>query len=171
MAEIGANEVKLYYNDYGIENRGAKADAVLQLVSSLRKRGIRIDGVDLESHFIVGETPSLPGQLSTKQAYVKANLDVVITELDIRFAEAPYYTASVQQQQQASGYHTTVESCLSASPRCIGVTVWDFDDTYSWVPGTFPGQGGADLFNATLQAKPAYYAVAEALEGKSCSVC
>lgn len=170
LAEIGANDVKLYYNDYGIENPGPKADGVLQLVSGLRERGIRIDGIGLESHFIVGETPSLADQLSTKKSFIQANLDVAITELDIRFSEAPYYTAA-GQQQQATDYYTSVASCMEAGPRCIGITVWDFDDAYSWVPGTFPGQGGADLFNGTLQAKPAYYAVAEALGGESCSVC
>ncbi|KAJ5681457.1 Endo-1-4-beta-xylanase D [Penicillium maclennaniae] len=170
LAEIGAHDVKLYYNDYGIENPGTKADAVLGLVSNLRKRGIRIDGVGLESHFIVGETPSLADQLSTKKAYIKANLDVAVTELDVRVAEAPFYTESVQQQQ-AADYYTSVTSCMQAGPRCIGVVVWDFDDAYSWVPGTFGGQGAADLFNSTLQAKPAYYAVAEALQGKACSVC
>ncbi|KAJ5635839.1 Endo-1-4-beta-xylanase D [Penicillium longicatenatum] len=170
LAEIGAHDVKLYYNDYGIENPGTKADSVLDLVHELRKRGIRIDGVGLESHFIVGETPSLADQVSTKKAFIKADLDVVITELDIRFSEAPYYTAAVQQQQ-ATDYYTSVSSCIDAGPRCVGIVVWDFDDAYSWVPSTFSGQGGADLFNDTLQAKPAFYSVAEALEGKTCSVC
>jgi endo-1,4-beta-xylanase len=170
LAEIGANDVKRFYNDYGIENPGTKADAALQLVSELRKRHTRIDGVDLESHFIVSETPSLADQLSTKQSYIHAGLDVAITELDIRFSEAPFYSAA-GQQQQAADYYTSVTSCVQAGPRCIGAVVWDFDDAYSWVPSTFAGQGGATLFNSTLQAKPAYYAVAEALEGKACSVC
>lgn len=170
LAEIGAHDVKLYYNDYGIENQGTKATAVLQLVSNLRSRGIRIDGVGLESHFIVGETPSFADQLATKQAYIKANLEVAVTELDVRFAQAPYYDAA-GQKQQAADYYSSVASCMNAGPRCIGIVVWDFDDAYSWVPGAFAGQGGACLFNNTLEAKPAYYAVAEALEGKPCSVC
>nr|ACP27611.1 endo-1,4-beta-xylanase [Penicillium canescens] len=170
LAQIGANDVKLYYNDYGIENPGTKSTAVLQLVSNLRKRGIRIDGVGLESHFIVGETPSLADQLATKQAYIKANLDVAVTELDVRFSTVPYYTAAAQKQQ-AEDYYVSVASCMNAGPRCIGVVVWDFDDAYSWVPSAFAGQGGACLFNNTLEAKPAYYAVADALEGKPCSVC
>ncbi|KAJ5753765.1 Glycoside hydrolase superfamily [Penicillium nucicola] len=170
LAQIGAQHVKLYYNDYGIENPGTKADAVIGLVQKLRKRGIRIDGVGLESHFIVGETPSLADQLTTKKAYIKADLDVVVTELDIRFAEEPYYTLNAQKQQ-AADYYTSVQSCLQAGRRCLGVVVWDFDDAYSWVPGAFAGQGGATLFNDTLQAKPAYYAVAEALQGKKCTVC
>ncbi|KAH3007743.1 hypothetical protein KXW60_002666 [Aspergillus fumigatus] len=133
LAQIHANQVKLYYNDYGIENPGPKADAVLKLVAELRKRGIRIDGVGLESHFIVGETPSLADQLATKKAYIEAGLEVAITELDVRFSQAPFYTAEAQKQQ-AADYYASVASCKHAGPRCVGVVVWDFDDAYSWIP-------------------------------------
>ncbi|CAI7589643.1 unnamed protein product [Penicillium viridicatum] len=170
LSQIGANDVQLYYNDYGIENPGTKADAVLGLVKNLRKRGICIDGIGLESHFIVGQTPSLADQLATKKAYIKADLDVAVTELDILFAEEPYYTADAQKQQ-AADYYLTVQSCLQAGRRCLGVVVWDFYDKFSWVSETFAGQGGATSFNYTLVAKPAYYAVAEALQGKMCTVC
>ena len=46
--------VKLYYNDYNIESPGAKTTAAQNLVKALKGRGIQIDGVGLESHFIVG---------------------------------------------------------------------------------------------------------------------
>ena len=46
--------VKLYYNDYNIENPGAKATAAEGIVTELKSRGIQIDGVGLESHFIAG---------------------------------------------------------------------------------------------------------------------
>ena len=48
-------KVKLYYNDYNIENPGAKATATQNLVKELKARKIQIDGVGLESHFIAGE--------------------------------------------------------------------------------------------------------------------
>lgn len=46
--------VKLYYNDYNIEYPGNKSTAAQNLVKELKGRGIQIDGVGLESHFIVG---------------------------------------------------------------------------------------------------------------------
>lgn len=70
--------------------------------------------------------------------------------------------------------------------RCKGITVWDFDDEvsspdvhhkllhkltsskYSWVPSAFPGQGAADIYNGDLSRKPAYQAIANALNGKAC---
>jgi endo-1,4-beta-xylanase len=46
--------VKLYYNDYNIESPSDKTTAALNLVKELKSRGIKIDGVGLESHFIAG---------------------------------------------------------------------------------------------------------------------
>ena len=47
-------KVKLYYNDYNIEYPRAKSTAAQDLVKQLKSRGIQIDGVGLESHFIEG---------------------------------------------------------------------------------------------------------------------
>lgn len=167
--EMTGKDIKLYYNDYGLENPGNKTTAAYNLVKELQARKIRIDGVGLESHFEVGGTPSVADQVAAKNGFVKLGLEVAVTELDIRFTAAPFYTAA-GEAQQAQDYYTTVQSCMEVK-KCIGVTVWDFDDKYSWVPGTFTGQGGADLYNATLQRKPAYYAVAEAIQGIPCTVC
>lgn len=163
-------DIKLYYNDYGIENPGEKTTAAVALLKDLQERGIRIDGVGFESHFEVGGTPSTADQLAAMQPYIDLGLDVVQTELDIRFTAAPYYTAA-GQAQQARDYYSSVAACVQAGPKCIGTTLWDFDDYYSWVPSAFAGQGGADIYNNTLERKPAYYAIAEALQGLPCSVC
>jgi endo-1,4-beta-xylanase len=47
---------------------------------------------------------------------------------------------------------------------CIGMTVWDFYDPFSWVPGVFAGQGSADLYFANFTKHPAYYGVVDALK-------
>jgi endo-1,4-beta-xylanase len=83
---------------------------------------------------------------------------------------APYYTAA-GEATQAQNYYDSVASCMQVGRRCRGITVWDFDDKYSWVPSAFAGQGGADIYNETLERKPAYYAIAEAITGVSCTVC
>ena len=76
-----------------------------------------------------------------------------------------------EEKQQVADYYSSVKSCVNVK-RCIGVTVWDFDDTYSWVPGTFPGQGYADIFlqpkgsDHPLKKKAAYDGCLEALQGQ-----
>jgi len=48
-------KAKLYYNDYNIESVGPKSNAVREnIVKPLKKAGIKIDGVGLQSHFVVG---------------------------------------------------------------------------------------------------------------------
>lgn len=167
--EATGKDIKLFYNDYGIEDTGNKTQATYGLIKQMQSRGIRIDGVGLESHFEVGGTPSLEEQVTAKQGYVALGLEVAITELDIRFVEANATNATAFALQ-AQNYYDTVSSCVQVD-GCIGITVWDFDDQYSWIPGTFPGQGAADLYNADFTRKPAYYAVGEALQGVPCSVC
>ena len=46
---------------------------------------------------------------------------------------------------------------LVAAPRCsLSVTVWGFTDKYQWVPGVFPGEGSAALWDENFRPKPAY---------------
>jgi hypothetical protein len=53
-----------------------------------------------------------------------------------------------------------------AVARCVGITIWDYTDKYSWVPGTFNGQGSALPWDENLNKKPSVYdAIATALGG------
>lgn len=116
--------VKLYYNDYNIEYAGNKSTAAQTLVSELKARGIQIDGVGLESHFIAGETPSQADQEANMNAFTALDVDVVITELDVRLPALPPNATS--EAQQVSDYYNSVAACANVE-RCVGITVWDFD--------------------------------------------
>ena len=116
---ITGKDIKLYYNDFNIENPSNKTTAAYGLVKELQRRNIRIDGVGLESHFIVGETPSLADQVAAKKGFLDLGIDVAVTELDVRFTAEPFYSAA-GQAQQAQDYYTSVQSCVEVGPRCIG---------------------------------------------------
>ncbi|HTZ68281.1 MAG TPA: endo-1,4-beta-xylanase, partial [Roseiarcus sp.] len=45
-------DAKLYINDYGVETAGPKMRALYDLVASLKRDGVPIDGVGLQSHFV-----------------------------------------------------------------------------------------------------------------------
>lgn len=119
--------VRLYYNDYNIESAGPKADAARGLVSELAARGLRIDGVGLESHFVAGAAPSQADQEANMEAFVALGVDVAVTELDVRLPALPANATS--EAQQVSDYYSTVAACANVE-RCIGVTVWDFDGEF-----------------------------------------
>ena len=54
-----------------------------------------------------------------------------MTELDIRFVNASAADAG-GYAQQATDYYSAVSACMQVD-RCIAMTVWDFDDKYSYV--------------------------------------
>ncbi|EIN10037.1 endo-1,4-beta-xylanase C precursor [Punctularia strigosozonata HHB-11173 SS5] len=141
---------KLYINDYNIEGSGAKATAMLNLIKSLQSQGVPIDGVGFQCHFIVGE---LPSTLQTNiEAFTALGIELAITELDIRMT-LPATDALLEQQKQ--DYQTVIGAC-NAVEGCIGVTIWDYTDKYSWVPSTFSGQGAACPWDENFVRKPAY---------------
>jgi endo-1,4-beta-xylanase len=150
---------KLYLNDYNIEGENAKSNAMYSLVQSLLAQGVPINGVGLESHFIVGQVPS--SLLANMQRFAALGVDVAITELDDRI-QLPTSTATLNQQ--ATDFSTVVSDCLQVS-RCVGVSQWAVGDADSWIPGAFSGYGAATMFDQNYQPKPAYNAVVAALGG------
>ncbi|EJD00077.1 endo-1,4-beta xylanase [Fomitiporia mediterranea MF3/22] len=143
-------QTKLYINDYNIEGEGAKATAMINLVTQLKSDGVPVDGIGLQCHFIVGEVPTT--FQANMEAMTALGVEVAITELDIRMT-----LPSTDQllQQQATDYQNVIAAC-NAVEGCVGVTIWDYTDKYSWVPSTFPGQGAACPWDENLEKKPAY---------------
>ncbi|KAI0737567.1 endo-beta-1,4-glucanase [Daedaleopsis nitida] len=141
---------KLYINDFNIEGTGVKATAMKNLIRSLKQQGVPIDGVGLQAHFIVGEVPTTLVQ--NMQEFTALGVEVAITELDVRMT-LPETAALLAQQQR--DYQTVVAAC-QAVQGCVGITLWDFTDKFSWVPGTFAGQGAACPWDANLVRKPAF---------------
>lgn len=160
--------IRLYYNDYGIESPSKKTNAVYQLVRDLQYQGINI-AVGLESHFTVLDGNNYTSQTAVMSGLQNLGVTFAITELDVRFPSLPP-NATFSYEAQAYRYWESVTACMQHT-NCEGITVWDFDDQYSWIPQTFSGQGEADLYNADKTRKPAYYAVAQALQGQPCTVC
>ncbi|CAI7668139.1 unnamed protein product [Penicillium pancosmium] len=157
--------VKLYYNDYNIEYSGSKATGALNIVKLIQSYGVKINGVGLQGHFIVGSTPSQSSQASTMAAYTALGVEVAITELDIRMT-LPSTDALLAQQK--TDYSGTVAACV-ATKNCVGVTIWDWTDKYSWVPSTFSGQGAACPWDENYAKKPAYTGILTALGGTATS--
>jgi len=148
--------VKLYYNDFNTEGINNKSDALLEIVKGLKSKGL-IDGVGFQCHFIIGEVPT--DLAANFKRFNEAGVEVAITELDLR-TTLPVDEATVQQQ--AKDYQTVVDACESA-PNCVGITTWGITDLYSWIPGTFPGQGFGLLFDDSYNEKPSFFSTINAL--------
>lgn len=122
------SSAKLYYNDYNIEYSGDKATAAKAIVSRLKAAGVPIDGVGLQAHFEVGDTPDATDLASELASYTALGVEVAYTELDIRFTSLP--PTSDGLAQQSTDYASVTTACLNTD-GCVGITVWDFDDGVS----------------------------------------
>jgi endo-1,4-beta-xylanase len=153
-------EAKLYYNDYNIERPSGKADGAVRIVKMVQDAGLRIDGVGLQAHFVAHRSPSLDEQIAVMNAYGALGVETSYTELDVRI-QLPLNETNLEWQKAA--YRDAAGACAQAE-SCIGITLWDFYDAFSWVPYVFPGEGAPTLWFDDFTRHPAYYGVLAAFK-------
>ncbi|KAL2836927.1 putative endo-1,4-beta-xylanase [Aspergillus pseudoustus] len=146
-------DVKLYYNDYNLEYGGSKAAGAQRIVQLVQNAGVKIDGVGLQAHFEVGTVPSRSSLVSVLNGFIALGVEVAYTEADVRI-QLP--TSATTLAQQAVDFGNLVGSCVDTAPDCVGFTIWDWTDKYSWVPSTFSGYGAALPWDENYVKKPAY---------------
>lgn len=154
-------KAKLYLNDYNTEGIGPKSDAYYELVKSLKAQGVPIHGMGIQGHLALqyGFPTTLKENI---QRFADLGVDVSITELDIRM-QLP--VTEEKLATQATWYADVTKACLAVR-RCVGITLWDFSDKYSWIPGTFPGEGAAHPWDEDFNPKPAYHAIRRTLAAR-----
>ncbi|KAL4789308.1 putative endo-1,4-beta-xylanase [Aspergillus venezuelensis] len=145
-------DVKLYYNDYNLEYGSAKAAAGRAIVQLIQNAGVKIDGVGFQAHFGVGTVPSRSSLTSVLKSFTALGVEVAYTEADVRILLP---TTATTLAQQATDFENLVGSCVDTD-GCVGFTIWDWTDKYSWVPSTFSGYGAALPWDENLVKKPAY---------------
>jgi endo-1,4-beta-xylanase len=156
----------LFYNDYGLEAPGAKQDSAFALIQGMKARGVPVDGIGFQAHFLVnadgGGAPSRQTLLATFARFAALGLKIELTELDVRIPSPNPPAAALAAQSRV--YSDAVAACVETS-ACDAVLVWGLRDSESWVPGTFPGWGQPLLFDAGFGKKATYDAVRSALGG------
>lgn len=160
MADPGA---KLYYNDYGAETLGKKADAIYSMAKDFLARGVPLDGIGFQAHLILpmNNADVLASIEKNFARFAELGLDIEITELDIRLPDG----SEANFKLQADFYRKFVALCAK-QPKVRLIQTWGVTDKYSWIPRAFRGMGWALLWDDKLEKKPAYYSVMEALATK-----
>ncbi len=149
----------LYYNDFSNEDRGKKSEVSFRLLSDLKNTGVPIGGVGWQLHL----TPDFKIRNEHREnarRLVGLGLEISITELDVRVTLPE---GAEVEAQQASVYRDVASFCL-AQPNCRALILWGFTDKHSWIPGIFPGEGNALIFDANYRPKLAYRLLRGALE-------
>jgi endo-1,4-beta-xylanase len=158
----------LFYNEAEAEEVNRKSDAIYAMVRDLKRQGVPIDGIGLQTH--IGKPPPDIASISANIArFTALGLQVHITEMDVSLPVDASGNASVADlRQQANIYRQIAQACL-AHPGCTAIQTWGFTDKYSWIRSHSKKTRGAALpFDRNYQPKPAYEAMRNALtEGRS----
>jgi endo-1,4-beta-xylanase len=157
-------DAKLYYNDYGADGGGTKADSIYAMVADMKLRGIPIDGVGLQLHGSVASSLTGDDVALNIQRFAALGVEVVLSEMDLNLC----YGGTLDDQ--AVKFHDVVAACLG-QPNCPAATFWGITDKYSWLNYLDEGCAAGDtprplLWDDEYQKKPAYAGVLNALNGQ-----
>jgi endo-1,4-beta-xylanase len=161
-----ANGVKLFYNDYNIASGyglfAPKSQAVYDLLSDMRKRGIPVDGIGLQLHIDINYDLML-GVVHNLKRLAALGLTIHMTEIDVSCNAYPLpceQWTEKEETMQAEVYAALMQACLD-EPMCESFELWGFTDKYSW-------RGESQhplLYNADYSPKLAVTALADTLSG------
>jgi len=176
----GGQNVKLYLNQYGIENRGTWLTGSLRLLDYLNANNAPVDGVGIQGHITfedqnIREFGNAIDAIAAKQNRGK-NLAVLVTELDISLfrrnetnlsnlsasrttlSERDYNTRLARQAALYREAFNMFEQ-KHRQGKLVSVTFWNVADGHSWL-NFYPVPDRVDyplLFDRNYQAKPAYH--------------
>lgn len=157
IARAEAPGVELILNENFTEYFPAKAAGLVDLVARLVADGAPIDAVGLQTHLIFGE-PDWDLMRRTMKALGDLGVRVLVTELD---APVPVDLPG-RLAVQADRTERVVQTCLLV-PACDTVVWWGLHDGLTWLDGFLSPGLSPLLFDASLAAKPSYFAVRAAL--------
>ncbi|KAK2778879.1 hypothetical protein FQN53_001615 [Emmonsiellopsis sp. PD_33] len=153
---------KLYYNDYDLENVSNKTDGAIRIAKLVQSYGAKIDGIGMQAHQVLGRVPTFEQQKEIMAEYAKLGLESAYTELDVRMTLP---STKEMWEEQAQEYYNAARACVE-SKGCVGITIWDWTDKYSWIPEYFEGEGEALPWDECLEKKPAYYGLLKGFQGR-----
>ena len=179
FAHAADPEVALYYNDYNVEQPG-KLARTLRLVRSLKEKGVRLDAVGIQGHWLL-DWPPTDGIEQAIDALAATGVKVMVTELDVdplpRNASgadmavvekgANPYPAGLPPEVQAklAKRYGEIVAAIVRHPAVTTLSFWGTHDGRSWL-NDFPVKGRTNhplLFDRAYQPKPAFDAVVKAL--------
>jgi endo-1,4-beta-xylanase len=170
LAHAADPDALLFYNDFNAEGTSAKANAVFNMVQSMKMRGIPIDGVGLQMHIGTGTDGNRSAdQIRQNMERLTAlGLQVVYSELDVSLCGNGDIAQRRQQQKQRLADVSRV--CMD-NPLCTAMTFWGMADSDSWRDSECNGGRSEPLlFDSNYQHKDDYSGVFDAITAASTSV-
>lgn len=166
-------DAKLFVNEFLELKPGVKQDRYFRLVRDLLEAGVPLHGVGLQGHmWFLPYAPPNDSDVATRdeveatlRRFGTLGIDVEITELNVHTWRFDGDRAARLERQRAV-YSDVSEAC-AAVPACTALTVWLFTDRYpTSIEQLVRRKGEPLLFDEEYRAKPAYFAVADALRNR-----
>lgn len=121
-------DAKLFYNDYGLIYDTEKREKVHQLLSDLLDKGVPIDGIGLQSHFI-GVHPTSEEISNTIEKFQDLGLEVRMTELDVAYEKGK--APEKLEEKQTEYYRKIFQAYLENGVKHL--CLWGLRDSDSWI--------------------------------------
>lgn len=115
-------QVLLFYNDYGIEEKNAKSDAVYELLSGLLARKVPVHGVGFQCHFSVDDPPDFGSMRENIARFARLGLTIHFTEIDVR-GKVPFTKETLSRQ---SAIYRGLGRLFAEEPACRAAVFWVF---------------------------------------------
>jgi endo-1,4-beta-xylanase len=140
--KAGGPDKELVLNDYAVETKNDKSDAMYNAVKSMKERGIPIDTVGFQAHVTAGD--DLSSMAANIKRFKDLGVNVQITELDVKGGDDAAKAATARDVWKAA-----IEGGAS------GVTTWGVSDKDSWLnsQGNLGTNAGLP-FDANMNLKP-----------------
>jgi endo-1,4-beta-xylanase len=127
--------LRLTLNDYGVEadtpHAEEKRRRLLRLLQGLRQRNVPLDAVGIQGHLQLRE-PFRAAQFRDFVRQIRAlDLQVLITELDVREERPPAGDFAARDAAVASRVHAVLSAAIEGGAR--GVLTWGISDRWSWL--------------------------------------
>jgi endo-1,4-beta-xylanase len=180
FAHAADPDAELYYNDYNIE-QPAKLEKVRRLVRSLKAKGLRIDAVGIQGHWLIDWPPAEMIE-SGIEALTAEGVKVMITEMDVDPLPRTVSGANMamtekgvdpypvglppEVQARLARRYGEIVSAIIRHPSVMMMGFWGTHDGRSWL-NNYPVKGRTNyplLFDRQYQPKPAFGNVLQALE-------
>jgi endo-1,4-beta-xylanase len=158
ICDLLAPDIKLIYNHHEGPENTSSWNLIKETVLYLKALGLRVDGIGWQAHVDVGwESETTLNLLRDLIDWAHSNdLEFHVTEASV------WLTGNTQEdfEEQAVTYRAILGVLLEKrSTGNVGWNTWHIDDGHGWRADEYPS-----LFDVDYEAKPAYYAIQEALE-------
>jgi endo-1,4-beta-xylanase len=160
----------LTYNDYDLEQDSPKHEskraAVLQLLTSLRRRGVPVQALGLQAHLHANTKPETWSGLERfLDSVEQLGLQIFVTELDVDDSDLPG-DISERDAAVAKMYGDFLKRVL-ARKSVKAVLTWGISDANTWLNSRHPRSDGLPKrplpFDPEMKPTPAFYAMLDAI--------